>query len=162
MGYTTYFEGVIEIDPLLNIKELNFLKQFADTRRVLREQGPYYVNGSRMNTHSSGVIDGNVPPEGQPGLWCQWIPTKDGDAIVWNGAEKFYESAKWMVYLIKHFLGEYPLAKKELSFLQGHILNGTIKARGNDRLDTWLLIVENNAVSRQKLGLSPTGDKVLV
>jgi len=162
MGYTTYFEGEIGIDPPLNIKELHFLKRFSDTRRVKRIQGPYFVGGSRMSTSSAGIIDGNCPAEGQPGLWCQWIPTDEGEAIVWNECEKFYDSAEWMVYLIRHFLCEKPLAKKELSFLQGHVLNGTIKAHRQDHLDTWLLVVEDNVVSRQKLGLSPIGEKVPV
>lgn len=165
MGYTTYFKGEIEIDPPLNIKELNFLMQFAETRRIHREQGPYYVAGQGRvlpDARVGGVINNNNPPDGQPGLWCDWIPTEDGDALVWNEAEKFYHGAEWMMYLIQHFLGEEPLAKKELPFLQGHILNGTIEARGQDHLDTWLLVVEDNVVSRQKLGLQPTGNKVPV
>ena len=38
----------------------------------------------------------NTPPFGQPGLWCQWVPTDDGHALVWNGHEKFYRSSGWM------------------------------------------------------------------
>lgn len=164
MGYTTYFTGEIEIDPLLNVEELNFLMQFAETRRVKRTQGPYYIEGTSRcgGGTKNGVIDGNASPEGQPGLWCDWIPTDAGDALVWNACEKFYNSSEWMLYLIQHFLGNDPMAKKELPFLQGHTLNGTIEARGQDHLDTWLLVVEDNVVLKQALNLKPTGKKHLV
>lgn len=164
MGYTTYFEGHIQIDPPLNIKEHRFLTKFSETRRIQREQGPYYVLGSNRHGGGSnnGVTNNNTPPEDQPGLWCDWVPTDDGDFIVWNEAEKFYMSAEWMLYLIQHFLGEHPLAKEELPFLQGHVLNGVIDAHGENHLDTWSLIVEDNIVSTQGLTLQPKGKKVPV
>jgi hypothetical protein len=52
-----------------------------------------------------------------------------------------------MEYLITHFIGENPTAKKELSFLQGHKLNGIIQAQGEEMGDIWSLIVEDNIVS---------------
>ena len=84
--------------------------------------------GMAGQDHEPDIIDYNSPPKGQPGLWCQWVPTHDGKFIVWDGNEKFYNSAEWMTYLIEHFIGDRPKAKKELPFLQGHTCNGRILA----------------------------------
>lgn len=148
MGYHTEFEGSIDVFPPLNEQEIAYLKSFANSRRMDREKGPYFVEGTSYagQCHDSDVRNYNAPPEGQPSLWCKWEPTEDGTSIEWNGAEKFYGSIQWMQYLIEHFIGETPLAKKELPFLNSHVLHGKIEAHGEDRSDHWFLIVENNEV----------------
>lgn len=152
MGYTTEFEGSVSIDPPLNQQEVEFLVKFSNSRRMNRKNGPYFVDGSGW--HGQGqdddIIDYNDPPEGQPGLWCKWIPNTDGTAIVWTGAEKFYSSFEWMEYIIDHFLAPNAIAKDQLPFLQAnHIVNGEIYAQGEEHDDTWKLVVENNKVSRK-------------
>jgi hypothetical protein len=152
MGYQTEFEGEISIDPSLNPEEIAYLNKFSDSRRMDRTKGPYFVDGvSDYGANKDDDIqDSNKPPEGQPGLWCQWVPTEEGDALVWDGGEKFYCSLEWMGYLIKHFLKPNPIAKAlhpdKFSFLQGHTLNGTITAQGECASDIWKLVVENNYV----------------
>lgn len=152
MGYTTDFSGEVSINPPLNKKEIEYLQKFNQTRRMSRMNGPYFVDGTGDygQGRDSDILDFNRPPEGQPGLWCNWTPTEDGTAIEWDGGEKFYNAEKWMAYLIKHFVGSDPIAKREhpeeFSFLQGHDLNGRIDAQGEDYDDKWLLIVENNKV----------------
>jgi hypothetical protein len=152
MGYTTDFEGSVKVEPPLNESELDFLIKFNESRRMECEQGPYFVDrsGSHGQGHE-GVIDYNSPPKGQPGLWCQWVPTSDGTAIQWDGGEKFYSSVEWMRYLIEHFLGSTPIAADQLPFLQGHVLNGEIEAQGEEPEDRWKLIVRNNVVTKEKL-----------
>jgi len=164
MGYTTDFDGFIEVIPALSALEIEFLNKFSDTRRMDREKGPYYIDGGGFGgqDRESDVRDYNNPPEGQPGLWCQWVPNGDGTAIEWDGKEKFYDSPEWMAYLIKHFLGTNPLAKAELPFLQGHTLNGTIAAQGEDPSDMWLLHVVDNQVSIEDLVATPTGETHIV
>jgi len=136
MGYTTEFEGMVKIEPPLNEQERKFLEKFSDTRRMNRKKGPYYVDNTGLSGQDDepDIIDYNEPPKGQPGLWCQWVPTKDGQYIVWDGGEKFYHSPEWMEYLIKHFIGTNPIAK------------GEIKARGEDMDDRWNLVVIDNKV----------------
>lgn len=149
MGYTTEFDGQISVEPPLNKDEVLFMNKFSGTRRMLCKQGPYYVDrGGMMGQDASdnGIIDYNTPPEGQPGLWCKWCATEDGKYIEWNGSEKFYCSDNWMKYIIDHFLRENPIAKEDLPFLQGHILNGEIIAQGKDWDDRWKLVVEENKV----------------
>jgi len=153
MGYSTDFEGRIEIVPALSAEEVSFLEKFADTRRMDRENGPYHVDGSGFmgQNADSDVRNHNGPPFGQPGLWCNVVPTDDGTALEWSGNEKSYDMAEWMAYIVKHFVGTNPAAKSELPFLQGHTLNGTMSAQGEDPSDMWLLHVENNVVSIEDL-----------
>lgn len=149
MGYTTYFTGSIDVVPPLDKGEIEYLTKFSQSRRMKRTKGPYFVEGSgfRGQEHESDVTDHNTPPDGQPGLWCQWIPTEDGTQIVWDGGEKFYESHEWMKYLIEHFLKPGALAiGKVAAITGGHICNGEIEAQGEESDDKWMLVVENNAV----------------
>ena len=153
MGYTTEFKGQIKIEPSLNAQEIDFLRKFSGTRRMNRKNGPYFVNGTEFagQGRDTDIIDYNEPPEGQPSLWCQWVPTKDGQYIEWDGGEKFYHADDWMEYIIQHFIGAKPLAKEHLPFLQGHSCNGKIKAQGEDMDDRWLLNVEDNKVVVKRL-----------
>lgn len=154
MGYTTRFTGSIEVTPKLNPQEIEFLNKFNGTRRMDRKNGPYFVDGTGFagQGHDADILNHNQPPEGQPGLWCQWIPKKNGKAIKWDGWEKFYDSCEWMEYLIEHFIGEHPIAKKlypeQFAFLQGHTLNRTIKAKGEDKTVHWCMHVVENVVSK--------------
>lgn len=164
MGYTTEFTGSIAIEPPLNAEEISYLKKFAESRRMDSEQGPYYVDREGfMGQGTEGVRDYNRPPAGQPGLWCQWVPTEDGTELVWDEGEKFYEADKWMAYLIDHFLKPGARAAGELKFLQAnHTCNGRIQATGEDPSDMWDLVVDDNQVRRYSVGRSLIGDGFVV
>ena len=174
MGYTTEFYGSITIDPPLNAAEVDYLRRFAATRRMTRTTGPFVAQPTKDDPfgqeRDETVIDGNNPPPGQPGLWCQWVPTEDGAALQWDEGEKFYCAPEWMAYLIDTFLR--PRAKLQsllevradlrgtwvptsrpriddpafLDFTFDHVLNGEIDAQGEDHLDAWQLVVEDNVV----------------
>lgn len=149
MGYTTEFEGQFTVEPPLSPKEIEYLNKFSDTRRMKREAGPYFVDGTGMcgQGHDEDILDHNTPPEGQPGLWCQWIATDDGTAIEWDGGEKFYYAEKWIQYIIDHFFGPNPIAKKAypeiFDFLESHTFSGTVEAYGEVRDDVWRMRIEN-------------------
>lgn len=152
MGYTTYFDGQLAIDPPLSPKEVEYINKFADTRRMNRENGPYFVGGEGFKGQDAeaDVIDHNSPPPEQPGLWCQWIVSEDGTTLEWDGGEKFYCATEWMEYIINHFLGQDPIAKKSnkhFDFLEGHTLNGEITATGEESDDNWKIVVEDNKVT---------------
>jgi hypothetical protein len=162
MGYTTDFTGQIAVTPPLNSSEVAYLKRFADTRRMKRENGPYYTGtGFAGQDREADIIDYNQPPDGQPGLWCQWEPIDDGTAIEWNGVEKFYDSAEWMTYLIDTFLKPGATASEHMAtcplctfppefkdFTFDHVLNGEIEAQGEDPDDHWFLVVQDNQVTK--------------
>jgi len=150
MGYTTEFEGSITIEPPLNGKEIEYLNKFSETRRMNRHNGPYYLGQGDFGMDSeSDIINPNAPPEGQPGLWCQWVPCANGEFLEWDQGEKFYYATEWMQYIIDHFFGSKPIAKQvneHFGFLQGHTLNGTIYAHGEETADIWKIVVTDNAV----------------
>jgi hypothetical protein len=154
MGYSTRYTGEISVVPPLREHEITYLSRFAGTRRMRRVNGPYYVGGTGIQGqgHDADILDYNEPPEGQPDVWCCWVPTSDGTGIRWNGMNHFYDGAGWMQYLIDHFIGDDPTARRleaqEYAFLQGHRCNGTLLAQGDDSDDRWLLVVRDNRVSR--------------
>ncbi|WP_063772022.1 MFS transporter [Kitasatospora mediocidica] len=152
MGYTTEFTGHVTITPPLNPAEIAYLRKFAGTRRMDRDNGPYFVDGTGHagQGHDPDIRTFDKPPAGQPGLWCGWVPTADGSAIEWNRTEKFYDSPEWMTYLIDHFLkpGAHTQSNPGFAdFTFNHLLNGTIDAQGEEPWDTWQLLVRDNKVS---------------
>jgi len=163
MGYTTYFEGSIDVDPPLNAKEIEYINKFSDSRRMNRTNGPYYLGGSGFHgqDRDDDVIDYNKPDPSQPGLWCQWIANEEGDAIEWDEGEKFYEATEWMQYIIDHFLGLDPIARrvnKNFDFLQGHTLNGEIYAEGEESEDRWYIEVKDGVVTEHQGTVTVTYD----
>lgn len=149
MGYDTEFRGYVTIDPPLNTDERSYMKDFCESRRVRRLDGKPYV----ITRNHDDVESQNGPPEGQPGLWCDWRVSDDGMIIEWSGMEKFYNADQWMRYLIDHFLSPGAYAQQDTdqdlrlgNFTFNHIVNGVIYAQGEDPDDKWMLSVENNAV----------------
>ena len=114
MGYTTDFSGSIEITPPLTPPELWLLNEFNQEEVTVNDQ---------------------------PNSYCQWVATKDGTGIEWDGGEKFYDSVKWMQLLIDNFIGSNPSQKEKYPFLTGHKLSGVINASGEDVNDIWALLV---------------------
>lgn len=156
MGYTTEFEGQIEIVPPLPFGLITYINDFCNVRHMKRDSkklinqfggnmgfggnygvdGEFFIGGKGFagQDNDDTILEYNYPPDTQPGLWCDWEITEDGRFIQWNGAEKFYDSDEWMAYLINNFI------PKE------HECNGIIHAFGEDRYDVWDLVVENNKV----------------
>lgn len=134
-----------------------YLRQFSETRRIARDpeiagtfpdplreavglpigvEGGYFVGGdTSFGEDDASVTDGNEPPEGQPGLWCQWVPTCDGSGIVWDGVEKFYDYVEWIEYLINHFLRPW-----------GYALDGDVTWAGEEEWDRGVIHIRANAV----------------
>ncbi len=156
MGYTTEFYGEIIANPPLNETETSFLKRFSQTRRVQRNhsnQGKYFLSDGTdlFGQNTPNIKEPNTPPDGQPGLWCNWISNSNGN-LSWNGGEKFYEAEKWMLYINEHFLKENcfmkinePYTYEKFQF-QEHKLNGVIYAKGEDPSDLWKLVVKDSEI----------------
>jgi hypothetical protein len=144
MGYTTDFSGEFKLNRPLDEKMLNYLIKFNETRRMQRKvdskygiDGEFYIEGTGMagQDREDNILDYNKPPRTQPSLWCGWIPSNDGTAIVWDGGEKFYEYQEWIVYIIQNFLQP-----------QEYVLNGAITYQGEDSHDRGTLIITNNTL----------------
>jgi len=153
MGYTTTFEGRFNLDKPLTKEHSEYLQEFAKSRRMRRNEsltqgledrsraavgllvgpeGCFYVGDADFGC----VVDHNVPPTGQPGLWCQWVPSDDDQGIEWDGGEKFYNYTEWLKYLVKRFLAPW-----------GYVLSGSVAWDGEDHSDRGTLVVRNNVVS---------------
>ena len=158
MGYHTDFFGEFTVTPTLQEHHKNYLMAFNETRRMkrnpvileefedpLREavglpigiDGEYFVNGSGFKGQGKdrSIIDYNIPPKTQPGLWCGWTPSGCGNYILWNEMEKFYDYIDWLSYIILNFL-----------ITWGYKLNGEVEWQGEDRDDIGLIIVEANLI----------------
>jgi hypothetical protein len=156
MGYTTYFSGSFEFDKPVTDELRNYINKFSGTRRMMRDndmikalypnwkelcfngelgrKGEYFVGGAGFagQDEDLSIINYNMS-DPQPGLWCQWVI--EGDKLVWDEGEKFYDYVKWLEYLIKHFFAT-----------SGYILNGTVYYDGEDPDDFGKIIVTDNVV----------------
>lgn len=164
MGYTTDFDGQFDLNKPLASQHKAYLEAFASTRRMKRDayitegrpdpvrlaaglpvglDGGYFVGEgghAGQGEHNAdyetiGILSYNYPPNGQPGLWNQWVPNDDGTAIQWDGGEKFYNYIEWIEYLIEHFLKPW-----------GYVLNGEVEWFGEDSNDRGLICIEDNVV----------------
>lgn len=159
MGYYTNFEGRFNITPPLRPEHYNYLCDFSLTRRMQRRadltatrpdpvreaaglpvgaEGCYFVGEGEyrgQNFDARDIANTNKPPVGQPSFWCNWVPTEDCTAIVWDGGEKFYGYIEWIKYLIAHFLKPW-----------GYTLNGEVYWEGEERDDAGIIRIEHNMV----------------
>lgn len=170
MGYHTEFNGEFNLDKPLTIAHANYLRKFSETRRMKRNpvvlmgfpdevrekvglglgiDGEFFVGGMGFagQDHDESVVDHNTPPKGQPGLWCQWVPTDDGEAIVWDGGEKFYDYVLWIKYIIRNFIQPW-----------GYTLNGEVEWAGEDREDMGKIIITNNEVKTKRARVTWAND----
>jgi hypothetical protein len=156
MGYSTDFSGQIQLSKPLTDAQYEYLCCFSKTRRMkhnadalvglpdplreavglpIGEEGCYFTGGEEQAYKAKAITEYNYPPNGQPGLWCQWLPA-DMNSIEWDGGQKFYYYVEWMDYLIKNFIKPW-----------GIIANGEIEWEGEEHGDLGKIIVKRNKVS---------------
>ena len=124
------------------------VKDKTNAQEVYGHQGEFFArdDGNMGQGDDGTVLDHNCPAgqkgftqgrveKGQPGLWCQWGITEDGDELQWDGGEKFYNYIEWLEYLIKMFFIPW-----------GRNLSGEIYWYGEDRDDCGKIKVRNNEV----------------
>ena len=157
MGYTTDFNGSLSVNPPASEELVNYINTFSGTRRMGRdvatlqrlykgehgfegnygENGEYFAkdDGQFGQTRDESIQNYNGSPTSQPGLWCQWVLTEDGESLEWDGGEKFYSYIEWLEYMIKHFFEP-----------KGHKLNGEIQWWGESSGDVGTIYVKDNKV----------------
>lgn len=160
MGYTTDFSGEFRINPPLRPEHRAYLQAFSETRRMKRdpllaellpdplrravglpigEDAAFCVEasedlfGTGGRKGKSDVVDANQPPHGQPGLWCQWVPSSDGGCLEWDQGDKFYDYDAWLRYLLDHFLKPW-----------GYVLDGEVFWQGEESDDRGKLVIRKN------------------
>jgi hypothetical protein len=163
VGYTTYFDGDFAVTPPLKPEHRDYLQAFSESRRMTRDEAKAAQHPDPVRTAAGLPVgrDGgycifqapacddradvtaaanyNTQPTGQPGLWCDWEPSGDGTEIRWSGAEKFYNYAAWLEYLIAHFLKPW-----------GYRLDGEATWQGEDPNDIGKIVVTDNEVTTKK------------
>jgi len=99
--------------------------------------GGYFVGGTGFmgQDQDASIVDYNSEPQGQPSLWCHWVPADDDTTIVWDGGEKFTSYIEWLEYLIEHFIKPW-----------GYSLTGRMTWQGEEDYDQGVLGVEDNNV----------------
>lgn len=160
MGFTTDFIGHVDVAPSLNQAEQAYLTAFSESRRYERPGGPYEVPGNPqadwqvMDTLPANVI--NKVAANQPGYYCRWVPCWDGCCLSYNGDEKFYDSTRWLNYLIEHFLrpGAYAEASgldcfREFTF--DHQLDGVVAGCRRDNKELFLIRVHDGVATEEVL-----------
>ena len=129
-------DGEYYIVPALPPKAMRNLPDWMQSRLKVEEDG--LVHDEYGQLHDFSVENYNVPPETQPGLWCQWI-IQDGK-LVWDGGEKFYRFVPWLRYLIDRFFAP-----------SGYVLHGTVEWQGEDLEDKGLIQVIDNKITVWKV-----------
>ena len=164
MGYDTTFDGNFFISPGLDSHQVAYLQAFSETRRMSRDAkrvedmpdplreavnlplGPeagYFVGGVGGQDYTDDIIDRNLPPKDQPGLYCQWTVTDDGQTLEWDGGEKFYSYVEWLHYLIEHFF-----------MVWGRTLTGEVEWVGEDNSDQGRIKVKDNVILVENIDAS--------
>lgn len=75
MGYSTYFDGSLKIEPPMEAEHRDF------------------VNRTARSTKYPDLPD-------CPQAYLQWVISEDGTRLEWDGSEKFYEYEEWLDYLL--------------------------------------------------------------
>jgi len=160
MGYTTDFNGKLSVTPQASEELVNYINNFSSTRRMGRDvatlqelykgkhgfDGNYGANGEFFakqdgnygQSDCKSIQNYNGSPTSQPGLWCQWELTEDGESLQWDGGEKFYSYIEWLKYMIANFFEP-----------KGHKLNGEIQWYGEERDDVGTIYVKDNKVQTE-------------
>lgn len=154
MGYSTSFEGKFDLNKKLDEETYNYLVKFSGIRHMKRDltkimpkeeaekygvDGWKYVEEDKRNNwydKDVSVVDMSTPPDGVPGLYCQWVPTEDGLHIEWDGGEKFYSYVVWLEFIIKNILAP-----------KGYVLNGRVYWEGEESEDRGVICVDDNEVT---------------
>jgi len=165
MGYTTKLNGRFKLNKKLEKDVANLINGIATTRRMKRDisklakkfriseelalmkfgiDGEFYFNTCDFKNFGQNIddtiIDQNIPPETQPGLWCQWYYFEKDNEIRWDEGEKFYNYIEWIEYIIKKILEP-----------RNYYLNGTVLWFGEDDDDKGIIKIKNNIVNYKNL-----------
>ncbi|MFD6884346.1 hypothetical protein [Rhodococcus sp. NPDC060084] len=145
--YSARFDGRFEVSPPLNAGEIEFLRAFA---------------GPASGRHNAGR-DG-LPTRGRPMSWCQWTPTDDGSALVWDGDEHFFRHAEWLAYLIDSFLSPRARMRRVLRgrrdrfpevlshFTFDHVVDGVVSVQSSSGEEEWITVRDNVVQSVAQVG----------
>lgn len=136
MGYSMLFDGMFTLNRPLTPEHKAILDELAQEEHVPG------MNGKPLREARSG----------RPCVYCQWKPTPNGAAIMWDMEEKFYGWLEWLEYIIQRHLKPW-----------GYILNGAVIWRGENGDDSGIIYVKDNRVEAvQNVNPGPSWDRKFV
>ena len=148
MGYTTDFEGEIDITPQLPSDYVAKINEMASQRNNTYGDGDegsfdHVLHGKRGKTPPTEGLR-NSAWTAVPGCWCQWVLRQDiGRTIIeWDGGEKFYDYTPWLAYLVSLIKRDNPGSK----------FSGTINWAGEDKNDLGQLRVSADGTVSSHVG----------
>jgi len=167
VGYSTYFGGSFQVkfpDKETRDEVVDLVNCMADTRRVARDMsklkdkldkpiewygtdGEFYCgdSGGSYTTDDDSILNPNVPPGDQPGVYLQWIfvpNEKDSDVeatLEADNEENFYNYIEWLEYIIERILKP-----------RGAVMNGSVQWYGDEREDIGTITVKNNILTEKQ------------
>lgn len=84
MGYTTKFQGSVQLDRKLTLKEAKFfLGMMYNEEMTVEQMVENYDISSKLQRS-----------------YLQWAPGEDLQSFVWNQEEKFYEYVEWLQFVV--------------------------------------------------------------
>lgn len=140
----TVYDGRIDITPPLNADEIRYLHAFSIVRHCAT--GPAY----RLDNPDRGIRQNDTHAQ-WPSLHCDFEPTPDGTALVWNGIEKTTAARQWIQAIIDHFLAPGGHAQHHPgfeTFTFDHICDGRLDLHGDG--GGWSIDVTANTVTSRE------------
>lgn len=129
MGYTTTFNGVLEI---VGAEDLVAPEEFVEDLNDFLKQDHRHENEEykKFNIHTR---------------WCDWrVYWNYGEHpyIAWNGNEKSYDMEKWLLFIEEKYLKP-----------NGLFLEGEVDCFGEAAGDIWKIIADENGIRFKKAKL---------
>lgn len=121
MGYEVKYRDEIRCTPPLGAAQRRWLRRLAETRQ-----------------HETGDV--NAVPDGVPGYWCPWLPTRGGHLAMPQYPTKEHMPGEWLRWLLDH--GPWDGAAPQL--------RGTVHAKGHAYGDEWRLVVDGDRMVVQR------------
>ncbi len=158
MGYSTYFNGSFSLNKKLSKEHYQYLYAFCQTRHMKRyapmlkyvpdplrqavslplgTQGCFYIGNPETDIQAeidyNSILEPDLPPKNLPGLWCQWVPSKNGKRIEWDGCGNFHNYINWLGFIVIYFLQPW-----------GYVISGRVEYQGDEPSDFGTIVVKNN------------------
>ncbi len=130
MGYNTRFRGVLKFTCPMDVEKLQHLAKF--------------LNSADPEDYPDWII-----PAGAKKPYIQLRVTKDYSGIEWDKSDKFYDATDAVNIILVNMRAKYP----EFG------LTGSLEAQGEDMIDRWTLVVEDN-VAKEIPYINPYGKEI--
>ena len=158
MGFSTHYLGRLDIEPILNQAEIEWLRAYAEVCEPGKwgydlPLNPRAANAGRYPFERESArpqVDVDAP-------WgrCDWMPCVEGCCLRWRSEEKSNNAVSWLRHLVDHFLCADALARGRHEdfedFTFDHVVGGVIAAERGDSRELYLIRAADNVITTQTL-----------